>query len=423
VSGPLAALVGRYRNDRLARSSVHLMVNNVVATGLGFVAWIVTTRLWASSEVGDAAAAISAAGLAASLAMLGVQGTLLRFVPSSTDARGLLGTAIAVTAPVAVVLGLCFGIWQSGGLSGGHSRVAALALFVALVVALVLKSVVEAAVVAIRATGAVIAANASGNAAKIASVAVLGALSTGPLGIVVGTLVAATTALVMLVRAAQVGDILAGPQHASVAVVRSLHRYSLTFYFNGLIGGIPALALPILVRERLGSDAAAYWYIASLMALALFQLPAAVGTALLVEGSHRRGELLRLVLSAARGLALVMVPVIVIAVIAAPWVLHLFGATYVDQSTSPFRIMAVSGLLVSASYLLGDVLFVRRRLGPLVALNVVNAVVVIGLAARATSLDGVAWAWLVGEVANVAMFAVLIPLFPERGKLPEEVTR
>ncbi len=416
---PAGGQIEEPRRDALARGSFNLVVNNLTATGLGFLSWMVTTRLWPATDVGIAAATISAAFLAANLAMLGVQGTLLRAIPASANPRALLATGLVVTIPVAVVLGVGFGLLQGTSLGSGNGWLLGFAVFVALVVSLVVKAMLEAAVIAVRASASVVRATAAANGVKIAALAGLGALPTGALGIVAGSLAASASNCAALLRSAHRREILAGPREFSRALVRSLHRYSLTFYINSLIGGIPVLVLPILVRSQLGDDEAAYWYIASLMAAALFLVPAAVGTALLVEGSDRRGELRGLVVRAAGGLAVVMVPVICIAILVSPAVLRMFGSDYAEHSTTPFRILALSGVLVSASYVLGDVMLVRRRLLPLTILNVVNALVVIGLAWRATNLDAVAWAWFAGEVANIVMFVIIIPLFHERASIPE----
>jgi hypothetical protein len=110
----------------------------------------------------------------------------------------------------------------------------------------------------------------------------------------------------------------------------------------------------------------------------------------------------------------------VLAWLLAPWVLGLFGPDYATQSLASFRILAVSALLVSASYVLGNVLAVRRRVGPLLAVRGVNASVVVVLAELSTTLDQVAWSWFVAEAVTVVLFAVAIPLFQERAAVPGE---
>jgi O-antigen/teichoic acid export membrane protein len=187
-----------------------------------------------------------------------------------------------------------------------------------------------------------------------------------------------------------------------------------------VVTAIPALVLPLIVKDRLGAQATGYWYVASLMAVALYQLPSAVGATLLVESSHRRTEMGRLVLRASLGLGALMVPLVVLAWMLAPWVLRLFGPDYATQSLTSFRILAVSALLLSASYVLGNMLAVRRRVGPLLAVRAVNASVVVVLAELSTTLDQVAWSWFVAEAVSVVLFAVAIPLFQERAAVPGE---
>lgn len=413
MTAPLPWARERLRDDPLTRGSAQLMVNNLLATGLGFFGWMVTTRLFPPEHVGVAAATISAASLAASVAMLGAPGTILRFLPGHPDGRAVLATAVTVTGAAALLVGSGVAAAQSRGELAGPPLLAFL-LFVGLVLGLVLKGVVEAAVTAARSAGTVVVATASGSGAKIGATAVSGLLAAGPLGIVGAQVAAALTSLMVLAHRSRALGLLGGPRSLSVDVLRSLRGYSGTHYVNGLIGGIPALALPIVVNAQLGPESAAYWYVASLMAMALFQIPAAVGMSLLIEGSYHRRDLARLVLRASRGLAAIMLPAIAASALLAPWVLTLFGQSYAAESVTAFRILALSGVLVAATYVLGNVLFIRRRLGPLLLINTANAALVVGLAWQATTLTDVAWAWFAGEVVNVALLLVAIPFAHER---------
>jgi O-antigen/teichoic acid export membrane protein len=412
-------LPGAWRAEPLWRGSTFLILNSVIATGLGFLAWMVTARLWTAAEVGIAAAAVSAASLAASVAMLGVPGTVMRFLPTSDNPARLLGTALAVTLSASVLLGVVVGVWQSGDVAHGWAWLSFLMLLM-LVVGLSVKAVLEALLIARRSSDTVLLATGGGNAVKIAATVLFGVLGTGPLGIVAANLATAVTSLGVLRHRAWPLLDRASLRSFSWRVVNEFRGFSLTFYASGVVSAIPVLVLPLIVKDRLGAQAAGYWYVASLMAVALYQLPSAVGATLLVESSHRRTEMGRLVLRASLGLAALMVPLVVLAWVLAPWVLRLFGPDYATQSLASFRILAVSALPLSASYLLGNVLAVRRRVGPLLALRAVNASVVVVLAVLSTTLDQVAWSWFFAEAVSVILIAIAIPLFQERAAVPGE---
>ena len=412
----------RWSGSPLWRGSVNLVANNVAATGLGFVGWIVTTRLFSVGEVGSAAATMSVALLMANIAFLGAPGTLLRFLPASEDRRRLLATAMSVALLSAAGVSLVAAVVQARGAATPGQAVALASVFVLYVVALVAKAVAEAATIAVRASHVALVATVTANAAKLVALVLLGLASGGPIGIVIAQVVAVLVNLVPLVRYLRTVGVLAGPVRPDRAVLRQVGAYAGSSYVNALAGGLPLLLLPVLVKSNLGSEAAGYWYVASLIATAMSLVSSGVGQSLLVEASHDPSRLRTLSWRAFRWLTYVAVPLALSAVVVAPWLLGVFGHGYATESLAAFRVLALSTLFSPAVYVLGTVFFVRRRIGPLLVGNIVNATVVLALADRATSLVGVALAWTVGELVYVVLFLAFLPIFRERSPRQQMAT-
>jgi hypothetical protein len=102
-----------------------------------------------------------------------------------------------------------------------------------------------------------------------------------------------------------------------------------------------------------------------------------------------------------------VVPILLIAYFAAPIVLKLFGQTYVAGTIGPLRWLIVAGFVTMLNYVTGTVLFLAKKSLLITVVNVLDAVLVIGMAiVWATNAEGVAISWVVGDVANTVCFGV-----------------
>lgn len=89
-----------------------LVATQAVTSAVGFVYWIAAARLFPASQVGLAAAAISAMSLLSVFAMLGVGTLLISELPrrSPTEHPVLLGTGLLTVALAGLLLGLAAGV-------------------------------------------------------------------------------------------------------------------------------------------------------------------------------------------------------------------------------------------------------------------------------------------------------------------------
>ncbi len=193
----------------------------------------------------------------------------------------------------------------------------------------------------------------------------------------------------------------------SIEAVRGLGRFSFGMHMASIVGGLPQLLLPIIVLSRFGAQQSAYWSIAIAIGSLLYQLPSVVSQALLPEVAHRPAERRHLLFrSGAMVLALVL-PALVVAYFAAPVGLALFGHAYVAQSLGPLRLLVIAGFITMLNYAFGTILLVAKKSFLTTVVNVVDAVIVLGMTAVwATGARDVAIAWLIGDAANTVLFAL-----------------
>ena len=84
--------------DHLLRGSAFLMGAMLAASGVGFAFWLVAARLYTPSEIGIASTLISATTLIAYLSLLGLNNSLVRFLPMSDNRDAEVSQSVLITA-------------------------------------------------------------------------------------------------------------------------------------------------------------------------------------------------------------------------------------------------------------------------------------------------------------------------------------
>jgi O-antigen/teichoic acid export membrane protein len=192
-----------------------------------------------------------------------------------------------------------------------------------------------------------------------------------------------------------------------VSAVRELGGFSAGMYLASTIGSLPQLLLPVVALSRLGADGTAYWSIAYTIATLLYQLPSVITQALLPEISSRVAERRHLLRRAALMICALVYPALAIAYFFAPVALIIFGHQYVAGALAPTRWLIAAGFITSLNYVTGAVLFLGKKSAVITVVNIVDAVIVLGLAgAWATTPSQVAIAWFIGDIANTVLFGL-----------------
>ena len=141
------------------------------------------------------------------------------------------------------------------------------------------------------------------------------------------------------------------------------------------------------------------------IAALLFSLPSTVTSALLPEVSLRPAERRLLLRRSAYLITAIVVPALIIAFALAPYGLALFGRSYVTGTLTPLRWLIFAGLITMLNYVTGAILFIAKKSTMITIVNVVDAVIVLGLVTLwATNVTQIAIAWLVGDVGNTLLF-------------------
>jgi O-antigen/teichoic acid export membrane protein len=400
--------------DPVYSNGAALLLSSLVASGLGFVFWLVVARRSSPADLGWGAAVVSLATLAALLGKAGFDASIIRFAPGA-DAprlRALLAHAaiasILLTAAVSAVL-LALAEARVPSLAPLLDPAAAVG-FVALACGTAGVWVLDALFVAEQAAVLVLARNVAFNVAKVAVPLVVAVSAfTVPLAWTVGLAVSVLVAVAFVPRLLRRHRATAGDAPAR----RSVAAYAAKNYVLNVSEFLPGLVLPVLVLHALGAASNASFYVAWALATVGFLASKAIAQscfAALSRGASPRGAIGK----GARLAALTLGPFAVALVVAPAQILRAFGPLYAAEGAPLVRALAISLLPLTATNLYVSWLKARRAGWELTLLPGVSLAAFLAAAPAALALAGtrgLALAWLlVQTAAGVYALARLLPL-------------
>ena len=413
----------------LYRNALALLVNSGVTSLIGIAYWTMAARLASPGVVGVNAALITSMVALASLSHLGLEGALAGLLPRAGAATSaLVKRAYGMAAVLAVGFATTF-VVAAPRLSAQLRdlyRPGAAALFVVAVLVWSLFALQDCVLTGLRRAVWIPLENILYSALKLVLVLVL-ARGLAGYGIVVSWVVPAALALVPVTLAVFKVFIPAHLKAYGTETRRETERFNRFVVGDGL-GMLLSQAyiglLPLLVMGQAGAEAPGRFYIAWMLTQSLDLVAVNVGMSLTVEGAHTQDELpamFRRVLL--RTLALVGL-IVGLGALAAPWVLAVFGAGYVDASVEPFRLLLFGSLFRVVITLAICAARAERRPSLVVALQASLTAIVVPLAwqlTRESGATGAALAWTIGNAAVAALGLVLVRhLFREPRRPPAE---
>jgi O-antigen/teichoic acid export membrane protein len=401
----------------MEKSGLALIGASALASLLGFLFWALAARWFTPAEVGTATAAVAAMVFLANLATFGLRNGILRFAARREGYR-FVRRVYVVCALCALLVALVFlagrSIWATG-LTDYFDNPWVAASFVLATAAWVLFVLQDSALTASGRAHVVPIVQGGYGAVKIALLAI-GAAAAVP-GVVFLAYTLPTVAIVAVVSVAilrrSASATSSGGTEPAFPALGQLVRFAGAEHASALVWLAAVNLLPLLVLERAGADANAYYYIAFMTAYTLYLVTSNLGSALLVAGSREPARLPELARRTLRNaMALVLIGVIG-GTLLAPWFLGLLGPGYAEHVglLQLLLLSAIPQVIVGVS---AAVARVRRSLAALAAQQIaVSALVIVGadLALRTIGLQGVGWAWLVAQT----LVAVAVLLTTLRG--------
>ena len=415
---PLKKLQTRLRTDHLVRNSLYLMLSSGLQAALGFTFWVIVARLFTTGDVGRASSLVSAVSLLASFSLFGLNGTLVRFLPTSKDRDALITSAVILVAALGAGFGLIYLLLTpvlAPRLAFVEHRPAMVAGFVLLASAAAVNLLTDSIFIASRkASYCALTDGGVSGITKIVSGLILA--GTGAYGLfcacAAGFAAAAVASLVLIATALGWRPSLT----KSFRELKPLLRFSSANYAGYIFALLPTLVVPLIVLDRLGASAAAYYFVAFQIATLLYSAVYTVEQAFLAEGSHNDADWRETRKRSRRFAVALFVPACLMLIVAAHWVMLTFGAKYSHYGTPSLTMLALAVIPIAASNWSWTVLRLTGRLQSLVVSAGVYALAICGLAwfLAPHGLTALAASWPLGCSLSAIVASVAVAATPRR---------
>lgn len=334
-------------NQTLLSNAGSLVSSNALTMGLGFVYWWVAARLFPSSAVGIASAAISAMMLLSNVAALGLGTFLIGELPRQRDqAAALIVTALFTASAAGVTLGLLFALLspyishELGILAASSLNILLFSLGVALSTAMI---VLDQAMIGLLQSNYQLQRNGLFAIAKIIllPIATFTLLEQQSLAIYTTWSIGILCSLAVFRR---FSPSIHGRLTECLPRWRLLRRIgpaALMHHFFNLSMQAPGLVLPLIVTSLLSASQNASFYIAWTFTIFLSTVTISLATVLYAIGASEPellAQKMRHTLKLSFGAVLIGSSLLFVG---ADIILGLFGPTYVEQASWCLRILAL----------------------------------------------------------------------------------
>ncbi len=383
---------------------------------LGVAFWALAAHTYSAHEVGLNAASISAMTLVSGLCSLGLSAVLVRYLPiAGTATHKLISASYALTGVLSLLFGataaLTSDIWsptlsylsEPGWVVGFALATAGTTIFI----------LQDSVLTGLRAAKWIPLENSLYAGGKLALLLALPALlpTAGPFVAWNAPLLPA----ILLISYLIYRRLIPADQSFGALKRRTVVRMAAGNWGGNLFALAGNLYLPVLVANLASASEAAYFYVPWLFSLSLQLVAINVMTSLTVEAALDMAALRRLARQALGHSLRLVAPMVAFTIVAAPWILLIFGQDYADAGTPLLRWLAI-GALPNIIVTLGiSVARIEHRGSIVVGFPAAHAIAVIGLSALllpslGIEAVGIAWTGSQTVLALVMLATILRPV-------------
>lgn len=414
----MKALIRRFLGQSIYRNSSYLLSSWILLSAFGLIFWTVCAHLYTDAQVGLATALLAALNLIASLSLMGFELSIIRVLPEHPEKSKLFNVCLSTASSFGIFFSLIFMLILPrfhSELDVVNTNAAARLLFILFVLISVADYMFSNTFIAYRESRFTMNKNLIFSLGKLALPFLL--IAFGAYGILSAWMFSLGAAVIysMAVLTRRFNHSLM--PRLGIAPLKGMIKYSFGNYIASFAEGLPVIVLPILIIDVYGAEKSAYYYIAMMFATFLFTISTSATQSLLAEASHGGVRLTEAIMKVLRFLGLLLTPCIILLILLSPYILRIFGSTYSAEASGLLRILALASVLNAFNSIARTIFRINYRMIPLTIVSSLGAVSIIVLSYlfRSLNLDGVGYAWLVGEAVSLACYGSLI--FYDRKRL------
>ena len=406
--------------DSLYRNAFFLTVANVIAALFGFVFWLVAAHFYSVAEVGLVAALVSSVSLLSSIAKIGFDVGLVRYLPQSQDKKTIINSSFSNSFDFHycghnIHNGRRFLVSKTSFL---RENILYFFVFVAFTVLTTINQLQWQVFVAFRAAHFALLESLINGLEPVAVVllafaGIWGIFLSANLGLVLASLVGVFFIIKLVPGYIPMPKI---TKRVGVEIV----RFSLINYAVGVLVALPQYLFTLIIIAVLTAADSAYFYIAFSLSGIIGLVAAVSSLTLLAEGSYDPENLRSQIIKAFKFTLLLALPFVIILLILGNAILTLYGTQYSDNSLWLLRFLSIGWLpnIVSAIYT--SVLRVQKRGGPLILIwgfYAIFTVITSYFMIKWLGINGLGVAWLVSQtMIGLIAGIMLLKMFGKSSK-------
>jgi O-antigen/teichoic acid export membrane protein len=405
----------------LYKNGYALLLNGAATSALGLIYWALAARLYPAAIVGVNSALVAALLLLTGIAQLSLNNVLVRFIPiSGSRTTRLISYSYLASGLAAVLVGAAFvvGIDIFAPALGFLNQSLAWRLaFLFAVVTWCVFSLQDSVLTGLRQTVWVPFENIAFAIAKIVLLVFLAGWIASA-GIFLSWTIPVAVSL-LPVNTLIFRRLLPARPRSERGDALDLHQI-LRFAGSNYIGSLFFLAytnlLPLVAANRAGVEAAAYFYIPWIISGGLQLIAANLSISLTVEAAIDHEGLRDYFRGALKQSFRLIIPIVAVIVVAAPWLLELFGHNYALQGTALLRWLALAALPNVIVVLSLSIARVQHRIRWLMVIQSAVCALALGISYVFLPIFGivaVGWAWFASQslIAVVLVITFVKPIY------------
>ena len=398
----------------LYRNAVYLMLDAVIPAVAGFMFWVVAARLYSTENIGIASAAISAIGFLVAFSTLGLNNTLIRFLPGAGEhseeminTSFTIGGMVAVAAAFIFILGL--DLWSPALISIRNNPVFFI-MFIVFVPVNLFDSLTGAIFVAQRRSGLMLWQDMIISVLRFIPLFLLTAFFTNYVifaswGLAI--LIAVVIGLLIFIPIIHRGYRLR--LTINTKIFGKMVQFSAANYLVNLLSMAFGSILPLMVLNTLGAEKNAYFYISWTISSTIAAMPSAITTALFAEGAYDEKTLLDHVKRSIIFISLLLIPLVIIILIISKWLLLMFGTKYSQMPVPLLQILTISALPLSINSVYFTIKIIQKTMKSVIIMTGCRsaiALIISYVLLPRIGLLGVGIGWLSANIAT-AFFIII----------------
>jgi O-antigen/teichoic acid export membrane protein len=360
------------KRDVFLTNSFIFLLNTVAVSGLGFLFWWTSARLYSAYAIGEFIVVLSTAQLITTIANIGLSYSLIRYLPAlhGENKHDVVNTTLTIVTLLTSLLSistLALARFFSPALARLNANRSLFLLFLFFSAALALYQIMSPILAALRAGHLLLSISIITGISRVLLLIICSSKFNHLYMLAIAFALPTFLAFILLLTA--LPNFLNGFSFSpalNFRLLKSMSKYSMLSYAANVIHDLPYQLFPQFISNQLGPASAAYFY----MAWNFFNLITTSGNSfslsMFVEGSHQADKTNHL---ARRNILAVFVFsgifAFIIFVLAKPLLL-LYGDEYAQHAIPLLRIMAITAVPAALVYSIIAALRVKMSLAPVI---------------------------------------------------------